>query len=389
MKALRQIFVSIVVLAGGLYLWAFYVPAARPLLESTGIFDYFGVALPETVAAAPQASRRSGGATQVIAAIVTEQAISDRITAIGDGRARHSVTVRSNAVGVITDLTLAVGSRVEAGSIIAKLEDEAEQIGLEQARIDLEDARTEEQRIKRLQTTGAVTEVRLRETEVALRSAELAVRQAEFDLSQRLVVAPISGWVGIIDIEQGDRVNSQDVLATITDRSAILIDFRVPERVVGKIRQGQSIEVTPLGQRGLALQGEISTIDTVVDRASRTLLVRGQVNNSEDLLRAGMAFSVKLTFPGETLLSIPPLAVQWSSDGPFVWAIREGKAAQLTVSIEQRNSDSVLITSDDLKAGETVITEGMQTLREGSDVTAVGPEEAMNIGVTSARGAVL
>ncbi len=376
MKAVRQIILLVIVLAGGLFIWVVYVPESRPLLEKTGLPALLGIEMPETIEEAAGSGRPDGGTAKVFTEMAVEQAMADRITSIGDGRALRSVTVRSNAVGVITDLALASGRRVEAGAVIARLQDETEKIALEQAQIILDEARIDEQRVKQLQTSGAVSDVRLRETETALRNAELALREAEFNLSQRQVVAPISGWVGIIGVEQGDRVNSQDVIATITDRSAILIDFRVPERVVGKIGIGQVVEVTPLAQRDLVLEGEIETIDTVVDRASRTLLVRAQVRNADDRLRAGMAFSVSLSFPGETLLSIAPLAVQWSRDGPFVWVVREGKAVKVAVTIAQRNSDSVLVTSDDLAAGDAVVTEGVQSLREGAEVSPVVPEAA-------------
>ncbi len=368
MKALRQFIVFLLVLVAGLYVMLTYVPASRPFVAQTGILDLLGIdAAPET----PNASGGGwggGGPSLVVTAEVGEETLADRITAIGDGRARRSVTLRSNAVGVITDLNLPAGQLIETGTVIALLENEAEQIALKQAELQLENARTEQVRVERLQNTGAVSEVRLRETELALQSAELALSQAQFDLSQRRILAPISGWVGITDIEEGDRVNAQDELATLTDRSEILIDFRVPERVVGKLALGKEIIVTPLGMRDLTLEGEVSAIDSVIDRASRTLLVQGRVPNEDDQLRAGMAFSVSLTFVGDALLAIPPLAVQWSSDGPFVWAVREGKAHQVAVEIAQRNSDSVLVLSDNLTATDVVVTEGVQTLREGGDV---------------------
>lgn len=389
MHALRQILLSIAVLAAGLYVWIAYVPASLPLLERLGVLDLLGLEAPEDQGGGQQGGWGGGGPAQVITDRVTAQALVDRINTIGDGRARRSVDVRSNAMGTITHLDLAPGSYVEAGTILARLQDEAERIALEQGQIQLADARADAQRIRQLQGTGAVTEVRLRETELALRSAELAVRQAEFDLSQRQIEAPISGWVGIINLEVGDRVSAQDLLVTITDRSEILIDFRVPERVVAKIRTGLPIEVTPLGLRDLTITGEISAIDTVVDRASRTLLVQGRVPNTDERLRAGMAFAVSMTFPGETVLSIPPLAVQWSSDGPFVWAVRDGKAAQVPVSIAQRNSDAVLVTSDDLSEGELVVTEGVQTLRDGAEVGIANPEEAAHRARAARPGATL
>lgn len=376
MKAFRQIFVLMIVVAAGLYIWIAYVPAARPLLAQTGLLDLLGIEQAAQQQAASGGRPGRGGPTQVIAERVSEAVQADRISAIGDGRAQHAVTVRSNAVGVITDLQVTAGTFVEAGSTIALLESEAEEIALEQAQLRLEEARADAARNQQLETSGAVTELRLRETQVALRTAELAARQAALDLSQRRIETPIAGWVGIIDVEQGDRLAAQDVIATITDRSEILIDFRVPERVVGKIALGQQIAVTPLGLRDTVLTGEIAAIDSVVDRASRTLLVQGRVANDDDRLRAGMAFSVGMSFPGETLMSIPPLAVQWSSTGPFVWAVREGKAAQVPVVIVQRNADAVLVTSDDLKSGEDVVTEGVQTLRPGSEVAPVSDATA-------------
>ena len=370
-KALRQFFVFLLVLVAGLYAMLTYVPASRPYVAETGLLDLLGI---EEVAEAPQGSGRGwggGGPSLVVTAGVSEETLADRITAIGDGRARRSVTLRSNAVGVLTDLNLPAGQLIEAGTVVALLENEAEQIALKQAELQLENAQTEQDRVERLQNTGAVSEVRLRETELALQSAELALSQAQFDLSQRRILAPISGWVGITDIEEGDRVNAQDQLATITDRSEILIDFRVPERVVSKLSLGKEITVTPLGMRDLTLTGEVSAIDSVIDRASRTLLVQGRVPNEGDQLRAGMAFSVSLTFVGDPFLAIPPLAVQWSSDGPFVWTVREGKAHQVAVEIAQRNSNSVLVLSDDLTADDVVVTEGVQTLREGGEVREV------------------
>jgi RND family efflux transporter MFP subunit len=376
MKALRQILVLLAVLAAGLYIWITYIPAARPLLEKTGLLDLLGIEPAETEAPAQGGGRPRGGAASVIIATVGQTVREDRISAIGDGRALRSVTVRSGAVGVITDLSLATGGYVEKGAVLVRLQDEEQTIALEKARIQLDDARAEEVRIKQLQSSGATTEVRLRETELALRSAELAVRQAEFDLAQRQIVAPISGWVGILDLQTGDRVNAQDVLLTITDRSEILIDFRIPERAVRNIKVGQRFEVAPLGFTDKVLTGEIAAIDSVVDRASRTLLVQGRVGNDADLLRAGMAFSVRLSFPGATLLSIAPLAVQWSSDGPFVWTVRDGKAAQVNIVIVQRNSDAVLVTAEGLAAGDPVVTEGVQTLRGGAEVSITDADKS-------------
>ncbi len=385
MSLVRQLFLSVAVICAAGYIWIRYVPEAAPFLEKTGILAVIGLdVVPAQAAQGSDGARRGGGAAQVIVGVVEARTQADKVTAIGDGRGLRSVTVRSEAVGKITEIGLNAGNRVEAGTVMFRLDDEAEAIALERARITLDDAKSEAERVKRLESTGAVTEVRAREAELALRTAELNLRQAEFDLTQRRIIAPISGWVGIIDVEVGDRIAAQESLVSITDRSSILIDFRIPERVIADMSLGMPVAITPLGLRDLELQGEISAIDTIVDRASRTMRVQARVDNADDLLRVGMAFHVSLNFPGETLLSVDPLALQWSSDGAFVWAIREDKAAQVSVTIRQRNSDEVLVEGA-LEPGEVVVTEGVQNLRPGADVTISGDSAAQSAALPASK----
>ena len=112
--------------------------------------------------------------------------------------------------------------------------------------------------------------------------------------------------------------------------------------------------------------------------------MQGRLDNADDLLRVGMAFSVALNFPGETLLSVEPLAVQWSSDGAFVWRIVEGRAEPVPVTIRQRERDTVLVEGA-LSPGDLVVTEGVQNLRPGSAVSIRNHASAGSIPVTSAK----
>lgn len=384
MNLVKQILMGAAVLAVALYVWINHVPSAGAFLDRWGVLAVLGLEPQRTGDDAETEEAWAEGPVAVNVAAVGDRALADRVTAIGDGQALRSVTVRSDTEGRITAIGASAGSRVEQGATLVRLEDEAEMIALERARIILENAQDEDRRVSQLGSAGAVTEVRRREAALALREAELALREAQFDLDQRRIRAPISGWVGIIDIEVGDRISPQETLFIITDRSEILIDFRVPERVIGKMAVGMPISVTPLGLRDLVLEGEISAIDTIVDRASRTLRVQGRLDNADDLLRVGMAFSVALNFPGETLLSVDPLAVQWSSDGAFVWRIVEGRAEPVPVTIRQRERDTVLVEGA-LSPGDLVVTEGVQNLRPGSAVSIRNHASAGSIPVTSAK----
>ena len=366
-----QLILAVIVLGGAIALWVNYVPEARPWLEKTGVLEKLGIhaEAPKEGAAEPQ--RRGGGAAKVIAVPAGTGTLNDRVTAIGDGRAAKSVAVRSEAAGRITEVGFRSGDEVEAGAVMFRLDDEGERIALDRARLMLADAQDALDRQDRLRQSGAASAVALREAELQLRTAELAVRQAEFDLEQREVFAPISGWIGLIEVEIGDRVGTADDLALVSDRSEIQIDFALPERVLAKLKTGMTLTAEPLALAGETIVGEVVAIDNKVDRNSRTVRIRGSLPNEGDRLRDGMAMSVTLAFEGDPYPSVDPLSVQWSSQGAFVWVVRDGKAVQVPVEIRQRNADSVLVKGD-LQPGEPVVTEGVQTLRPGAPVEIEG-----------------
>lgn len=374
MNLLRQIVLGSATIAAAVVVWALYVPSAAPYLERAGVYDLLGIEPPAGAAGGSGqggfGGGFGGGPARVVVAEVEHGQMNARVSAIGDGRAVRSVTVRSEATGMIRELAVLPGSYVEAGTSIAQLDNEAQRIALERARLMVDDATSNLARLGTLNASGAVPIVQLREAELAVRTSELEVDQAEHELAQRQILAPISGWVGLLEVETGDRISAQDTIALLTDRSSILIDFRVPERFIGRLYIGLPIDVTPLARLDLILAGEIVAMDNVVDRASRTLRVQGRLDNSDDSLRAGQSFSVTLTFPGDAVPSVDPLAIQWSGEGSFVWVVRDGRAERVPVSIRQRNSDSVLVEGE-VSPGDRVVVEGVQGLRPGGEVEIV------------------
>ncbi|MGR3322693.1 MAG: efflux RND transporter periplasmic adaptor subunit [Pseudooceanicola sp.] len=382
---LSQLIMAAIVLGAFLAIWVTQVPSARPWLDQLGVTEMLGLPPAETATASGGARMFGrGGPTKVVTAPVGTGALNDRITAIGDGRALRSVTVRAEASGRITEIGFRAGEMVEEGTILFRLDDEAETIALDRARLVLADAREDADRFDRLRQAGSATAVALREAELALRTAELGVRQAEFDLAQRQVSAPISGWMGLLEHEVGDRVTATEELAVISDRSEIQIDFRVPERVLSKLEPGMPIRAEPLALSGVEIAGEVVAIDNMVDRNSRTVRVLAQLANEGDRLRDGMSLSVTLAFEGEPFPTVDPLAVQWSSDGAFVWAVREGKAARVPIEIRQRNTNAVLVEGP-LEPGEPVVIEGVQTLRPGAEIAVEGDGAGLEATATPPR----
>ena len=382
MSLIKQTFLSLAALLVALAVWVFYVPSAQPVLERFGVYRILGIepAAPAATAAGG-GGFGGGGPAKVVLDAVSTQVLSQRVSAIGDGRALRSVSVRSERTGSVRAVEVTSGQYVEKGAVMIRLEDRAEVIALERARLMLADAQDELARLTQLGDSGSVTAVRIREAELAVQTAQLAIRQAEVDLEQTVVTAPLSGWLGLVEVEVGDRLSAQDVVGVLTDRSQITIDFRVPERVIADLSPGMPVELRSMSGVPVPMAGTLTAVDNVVDRASRTLRVQAVVDNAQDNLRDGMAFEVTMEFPGDTYPSVDALAVQWSSTGSFVWRARDGKAERVPVVIRQRNPDRVLVEGD-LAEGDTVVIEGVQTLRPGAEV-APANEAAMARDATS------
>lgn len=361
----KQIAIILFLVAATGFVWAWHVPAAAPFLARIGL--PVPDAAERATAPPPFSGEGFGGPVEVVAVPAVEDRADGRIAAIGDGRAIRSVAVTPLVSGRLVEVPVVSGQKVEAGEILALLDSDAEEIGVERAELAVADAEAALDRFQRLRNTGAVTAVQLREAQLALDRARLELRDAELALERRRIVAPFAGFVGILPIEPGEQVSTTTEIARLEDRSRILVDFRVPERWVGEVRAGDAIVATALARPALLLEGEIHAIDNRIDPESRTLLVQAMIDNRHDLLRPGMAFRIELSFRGEVHVAVPPLAIQWASDGAYVWTVIEERAERTPVRIVQRWSDRVLVAGE-LAPGTPVVTEGVQRLRDGAAV---------------------
>jgi len=422
MRIWSQLLIATVALGGGLVAVAHGVPATRPVLERAGVIavmDRLGIAPASEVSAtavsgpaaggppagagpgsgagagAPGGGRPGGaggaggpgGGAVVVGMTPVPVPLTLDVAAIGTGMALRSVALRPEVAGRLAELSVGSGARVEAGQVLARLEAGSEDIALMRARLLLADAQGQYDRVTQLRSAGSASEIQRATAELALRQAELALRQAEFELERREIRSPIDGTAGIVELGVGDQIATQDVLVRIDDRTVILVDFTVPERFVGRIASGDTVAATPLARPELSLSGIVQAVENRVDPESRAIRVQAAFRNEEDLLRAGMAFAIRMQFQGETYPAVDPLAIQWSAEGAFVWVAREGRALRVPVRIVQRSASTVLVDAE-FAPGDVVVTEGVQALRPNGAVTVRGapPRDAAAEAAPPQRG---
>jgi RND family efflux transporter MFP subunit len=405
---LRQLIISLVVIAAAAAGYVFFVPGAPEQLAKLGIV----LPLPEAASAAnPPAGGQSGASPQarpeggpgrqgqgqggapggrggnrapvIVTAPAAMGTINDQLGAIGEGAAARSATIISPAAGTLVELVAAPGEMVAAGAVIGRLDAEAEEIAYERAKLAEADAAAALARIRELANVNNATTVQVTAAELGARNAGLELQSAELALKRRTITTPIAGRVGLFQVTAGNAVTGQTVVTTVEDTSNILISFWVPERYASAVVPGMPLTASAVALPGESIAGEVTAVDNRIDPTSRTLQVQAEVPNADARLRPGMSFSVAMSFPGERFPSVDPLAIQWSSDGAFLWRYAEGKVERVPVSIIQRNSDGVLVSAD-LAEGDSIVVQGIQQLTPGAQVRLL--DEVLGTGSQQPQG---
>jgi RND family efflux transporter MFP subunit len=332
-----------------------------------------GMALAGTAAHA-QAQRgaaRGSAAPAVTLGDVKLERMNERVAAVGSARARQQVTLTTRVAGVIEEVLFQGGQLVEANQPLVRLNAEPEKIAVETAEAQRAQASDTVDRYKQL-NEGTVARVTVAQADTALKVADAALRRARDDLDRMTIKAPFKGIMGLSNLQAGDYLAVANPIASIDDRSSLLIEFTVPEAVAPAMKIGTPVRATLVTRSGEPYEGKIAAVGTRIDPVTRTLMVRAEIPNPDLKLIPGSTFSTTVQLPGEDRPMVPALAIQWDRQGAFVWRVNDEKAVErVNVAILSRDADKVHVDAP-LKAGDKIVVEGGSSLRPGQVVRPQG-----------------
>lgn len=335
-----------------------------------------------------------GGAANAMAATVgvaqAEQGeLALSLDALGTVTPVAQVTLRPQVSGVLTEVLFEEGQLVKKDQLLARIDDAPFEQALAQAQAQrqrntaqLQAARQTLKRYEQLweQDSIARQDVDTQAALVAQLEASVAADRASeasarINLGYTRITAPVAGRIGLRAIDAGNMVTAGAAtgLAVITQMQPIDIRFAVPQDRVPEVRAAQAggpLQVQALdGVRGQALlTGQFLSLDNVIDSSTGTLQAKARFENADEGLFPNQFVNVRLRLGSQSGVLVPVTALRTGPQGDYVYVVDGQRVAHMRpVQRGGMDADRVLVT-EGLQAGETVVTEGGDRVKDGGAV---------------------
>jgi membrane fusion protein (multidrug efflux system) len=283
--------------------------------------------------------------------------------------ANEEVELVTEIVGKVKGIYFEEGSKVEKGQLLLKVNDEDLQAQLTRAEFQkkLLSEKLERQRILLQRESISREAFDQLQTDYNVLEADIALLNVSINRTE--IRAPFSGIMGFRYVSEGSYVQPSTRIASIVDNSVLKFDFAIPERHVSDRLQDYYVYFTVFGGDKL-YSAKVYAVSPMIDVNTRNILLRARFDNVNNDLMPGMFAKGELKTDDRNLyIAVPSEAVVPEMDGKRMWILKGGKAQSVKVATESRDALNVEVVSG-IRAGDTVLTNGLMQLRDGMRVQA-------------------
>jgi membrane fusion protein (multidrug efflux system) len=337
------------------------------LLLIGGIIIYNKVLHPkESAAAGPSGPPK---ALPVSGFIVKSSSLNNDILASGTLLANEQVSLQAEVAGKIVQLNLDEGSFVNKGTLLVKLFDDDLQAQLKKAQAQEETAVKTEQRMKQLLAINGVGQQDYDNALTALKSVRADIDNIKAQISKTEIRAPFNGVVGLRNVSLGAYVSPNMNIATLQQIDPLKIDFTIPEKYSAMVKKGDEIMLTVDGYRE-KFKGRVYAVEPQLDQATRSMKVRGLVQNTGRTLFPGAYARVDLGLKKiENAIMVPTQCIIPQARTKQVAIVKDGKAVFRDVETDIRNESYIQVTNGAVEPGDTVIATAIMYVKPGMGVS--------------------
>jgi multidrug efflux system membrane fusion protein len=331
-------------------------------------------------------------AIPVSATSVTQKDVPVFLESLGIVQSSHTVEIRPQISGVLLEVLFQEGQTVKAGDILFVIDPLPAMIKLQEAEASIAMSRTsllaaqkKLQRYKGLTNPNLIApvdwdelEAQIAKFQAALQGDQAKESAAKLELERCSIKSPVSGKTGKLTVHKGNLVSASQTtpLISVSCLDPLYVDFSLTEKELAEITDEQMpIEISPLCDPGVTVQGKLVFLDNGIDTHSGMLHARGVMDNAHNKFWPGQSVRVRLRVAVIANAQMVPLkAVRTNEKGPYVYAVGPDRTAIVrSVTLGAQEGNKVIIETG-LDLGDLVITEGHLRLTPGIKVDVVQEE---------------
>ncbi|MCC8375302.1 MULTISPECIES: MdtA/MuxA family multidrug efflux RND transporter periplasmic adaptor subunit [Photorhabdus] len=329
-------------------------------------------------------------------ATAKEQAVPRFLAGLGTIQAANTATVTSRVEGQLIALHFQEGQQIKQGDLLAEIDPRPFQVQLAQAKGQLAkdeailaNARQDLNRYQKLANTHLISQQEMdnqralvRQHEASLKVDQAAIDSAKLQLTYSRITAPISGKVGLKQIDVGNFISSgnSSPIVVITQTDPVDVLFSLPENDINAVLQAQktnhdvAVSAWDRNNQQQLAEGKLLSIDNQIDAATGTIKLKARFSNQDSILFPNQFVNVRIKVDTlENAVVIPNAALQMGNEGNFVWMLgKENKVSKHLVTVKLQDTKRVVISTG-LAAGDKVVTDGIDRLTDGAKVDIVTP----------------
>ena len=304
-------------------------------------------------------------------------------------RGKQDVEIRPMVSGFITKLHVDEGAVVRKGQVLFSIDPVQYQAAVNTQELTVNNKRELNKKNIISNYDLQMAENQLAQTKAQLAQAEAQLVNAKNNLSYTSVTSPSDGVVGNIPYRVGSLVSPSvaNPLTTVADISEMYAYFSMTERqLLSQIREGGSIKEILERMPDVQLQlidgtmyadsGRVETISGVIDQTTGSVTMRALFPNKHNVLRSGSTGNVVFPNPMTDVIMIPQSATTEIQDKKFVFVLQPDNTLKNTeIKVFKLNDGKYYYVTEGLKAGDKVVMEGVQNLRDGAAITPITPAE--------------
>jgi membrane fusion protein (multidrug efflux system) len=299
-------------------------------------------------------------------------------TAIGTVTAVEGVNVTTELAGLVREIDFESGTLVSNNAVLVRLDTSSEEAQLRAIQAQLELARLNQERERKLRSENMVSQSDLDTAEATVKQYQANADAIQTTINKKTIRAPFAGRLGIRLINLGQYLDVGKPIVSLQSLSPIFANFSLPQQDLAQLQNGMRVRLYTDAFPEHAFEGKLSAINPDLDQSTRSVGLQATFDNAEQLLRPGMFARVEVVLAEEKEeLVIPATSVVSAPYGDSVYVIesnsagRDGKSGlsvrQQFVRTGRTRGDFVSVESG-LKPGDKIVSSGVFKLRPGMSV---------------------